>query len=355
MKLLQKGLFGDISVSNRIFHAPLTRTRADRDNVPGDLMATYYAQRASAGLLLAEATMVSNGTQTWLQQPGVHNAAQVAGWRKVTDAVHAKGGRIMLQIWHPGRATHSAISGAEVVAPTDKAIMGSEIHTPAGKQAYPAPRRLRTDEIPAIVESFRRAFENAKVAGFDGVQVHGANGYLIDEFLRDGANDRSDAYGGSIENRVRFLLEIVDAAIAVWGAGRVGLRISPVVAVNDVTDSDPVALTAYVAQQAAKRGLSHLEIRHGQHDAPQELAVAQAAREHMKQGLVLNGGFTRESGEATLASGLADAIAYGKAFLANPDLPARFERNAVLNAVDMAHLYTTESPQGYIDYPSLAV
>lgn len=314
-------------------------------------MATYHRQRASAGLFIAEATMVSAGTQAWYQQPSIQSMEHVEGWRKITDAVHESSGKIILQIWHPGRATHHEVSGAEVVSSTDRPIISSRIHTASGKQNYPTPRRLLEHEIPGIVDSFKAAIQNAKLAGFDGIQIHGAHGYLIDQFLRDGCNDRTDNYGGSIENRARLLFEVVDAAIAIFGPGRTGLRISPCVPSNDVTDSDPIALTTYVAQECARRQLSHLEIRHVKPDLENERAVAAAARNFMKQGLILNGGFNRETAEGALAEGRADAIAFGQAFLANPDLPARLAVNAALNPVDTKNLYSTESPNGYIDYP----
>ena len=354
MQLLAPFQLGSLSVPNRVFFAPLTRTRADAENVPGALMAEYYAQRAAAGLLIAEATMVASDAQAWPHQPGIHSAAQVAGWRGVTDAVHAAGGRIYLQIWHPGRATHPVLNkGAQPVSSTDRAIPDGHIHTPEGKLPYPAPRPLRTDELPGIVAQFRRAAENAKLAGFDGVQVHGAHGYLIDQFLRDGVNDRTDAYGGSLENRSRLLFEVVDAAAVVFGAGRVGVRISPLAGGNGMSDSDPVSLVAHVARESERRGLGFLELRHVRHDAPAELDLVRAARRHFTGALVRNGGFSRDSGEEAIRAGFADAIAYGVPFLANPDLPMRFLKNAPLNEPDTATFYVPQEPRGYTDYPAL--
>jgi N-ethylmaleimide reductase len=355
MKLLTPTQLGSLSIPNRVLFAPLTRVRADAQNVPGDLMAEYYRQRASAGLLIAEATMVAGDAQAWPHQPGIHSTAHVAGWRRVTDAVHAAGGRIYLQIWHPGRATHPALNaGVQPVSSSNKAIRDDTIHTPQGKLAYPAPRALRTDEIPGIVELFRRAAEHAKLAGFDGVQVHGAHGYLIDQFLRDGVNDRADGYGGSLANRARLLFEVVDAAASVFGIGRVGVRISPRVAFNDMVDSDPAALVAYVATESEKRGLGFLELRHPNYDQPEEYELARIARRHFSGALVRNGGFTREAGEAAILDGQADAIAYGVPFLANPDLPTRFLLNAPLNPPDVTTFYAPESAKGYTDYPVLA-
>ncbi len=355
MQLLSPGQLGSLSIPNRVLFAPLTRVRADAENVPGELMAGYYVQRASAGLLIAEATMVAADAQAWPHQPGIHGVAHVAGWKRVTDAVHAAGGRIYLQIWHPGRATHPALNkGAQPVSSSDKPIRDDTIHTPGGKLPYPAPRALRTDEIPDIVAAFAKAAANARLAGFDGVQIHGAHGFLIDQFLRDGVNDRADAYGGSVANRARLLFEIVDAASSVFGAGRVGLRISPLVPFNDMADSDPAALVAHVAAESAKRGLGFLELRHAHHDQPAEIELAKLARKHFPGALVRNGGFTRDAGEAALREGLADAIAYGVPFLANPDLPLRFLKNAPLNQPDEKTFYATASRAGYTDYPFLA-
>ncbi len=355
MQLLSPAQLGTLSIPNRVLFAPLTRVRADAENVPGDLMADYYAQRASAGLLIAEATMVTGDGQAWLHQPGIHSTAHVAGWKRVTDAVHAAGGRIYLQIWHPGRATHSAFNkGAQPVSSSNKPIRGDTIHTPEGKQPYPTPRALRTEEIPGIVADFAKAATNAQLAGFDGVQIHGAHGYLIDQFLRDGVNDRTDAYGGSIANRARLLFEIVDAASAVFGAGRVGARISPLVPFNDMVDSDPSALVAHVASESEKRGLGFLELRHDHYDREAEYDLVRLARKTFSGALVRNGGFTRDAGEAAIREGLADAIAYGVPFLANPDLPMRFLKNAPLNQPDTSTFYAVASRAGYTDYPFLA-
>jgi N-ethylmaleimide reductase len=355
MELLTPTQLGSLSIPNRVLFAPLTRTRADADNVPGELMAGYYAQRASAGLLIAEATMIAADAQAWPHQPAIHSSAHVAGWRRVTDAVHAAGGRIYLQIWHPGRATHPALNrGAQPISASDKAIRDDVIHTPEGKLPYPVPRRLRTEEIPAIVAQFRRATENAKLAGFDGVQVHGAHGYLLDQFLRDGVNDRVDAYGGSVGNRARLLFEVVDAASAVFGAGRVGLRISPLVPFNDMREGAPVELVAHVAAECEKRRIGFLELRHDNHERPEEVVLARTARRGFSGALVRNGGFTRESGEAAIREGLADAIAYGVPFLANPDLPERFLKDAPLNVADPKTFYVPESARGYVDYPRMA-
>ncbi|TAG33505.1 MAG: alkene reductase [Verrucomicrobia bacterium] len=355
MQLLSPGQLGTLSIPNRVLFAPLTRVRADAENVPGELMAEYYAQRASAGLLIAEATMVAADGLAWPHQPGIHSTAQVAGWRRVTDAVHAAGGRIYLQIWHPGRATHGALNaGAQPLSASAKVLRGDTIHTPEGKLAYPVPRALRADELPGIVAQFGRAAENARLAGFDGVQIHGAHGYLLDQFLRNGVNERTDAYGGSITHRARLLFEVVDAAARVFGIGRVGLRVSPLVPFNDMYDSDPSALLTHIAVESERRGLGFLELRHAHFDTEAEGKLAATARRHFSGALVRNGGFTREAGEAAIREGSADAIAYGVAFLANPDLPIRFLKNAALNPPDATTFYSVASRTGYTDYPFLA-
>ncbi len=353
MKLLTPFTAGALSLPNRVLMSPLTRVRADERHVPGDLIVEHYRQRASAGLLIAEATMVAGDARAFGWEPGIYSPAHVEGWRKVTSAVHAAGGRIALQLWHPGRATHQDLNhGVQPVSSTGRAIRNDTIHTPKGKQAYPAPRPLRTDELPGIVALFHRGAENALEAGFDGVELHGAHGYLLDQFLRDGANDRTDDYGGSIPNRARLLFEAIDAAIDVFGPDRVGVRISPLVGFNDMIESDAPALVVHVAGELQRRGAAFLELRHAKHDAPAEIELARIARRHFRAALFRNGGFNRESGEAAVQTGLADAIVYGLPFIANPDLPRRFLLNAPLNKVDEATLYSP-GPKGYTDYPFL--
>ena len=276
---------GSLQLSNRIVMAPLTRCRADAAHVPTDIMAEYYSQRASAGLIVAEATMVIEGNSAFGgREPGIYSAAQVAAWKKVTDAVHAKGGKFILQIWHGGRACHSLLNnGAQPVAPSPLRITNDETHTPQGKKPYEIPRELRDDELPGIVAGFRLATQNAKAAGFDGVEIHGANGYLLDEFLRDGSNQRSGPYGGPIANRARLLLEVVDACVAAWEPGRVGVRISPLNSYNDMKDSDPVALTSYVAAQLNLRKVAFLHIMRGDFFGLQKGDVVSAARAAFKE------------------------------------------------------------------------
>lgn len=343
---------GALRLPNRVLMAPLTRSRAGRSHIPNALMAEHYAQRASSGLLIAEATMVAEDGCAFTGEPGIYSEACVAGWRLVTDAVHAAGGRIVLQIWHPGRAAHSSLNGGvQPVSSGNVAIQGL-INTPAGKQPYEAPRALRDDELPGIVAAFGGATRRALAAGFDGVQVHGAHGYLIDQFLRDGVNHRAPPYGGSLSNRARLLLEVLDACIAEAGADRVGLRLSPLSERDDLRDSDPAALVAFVAQALQARGVAHFELRHLQHDAPAEEELARVARRYFSGALLRNGGFAdAAAAEAALRAG-ADAIVFGRPFIANPDLVERLRSGAPLAAYDASRLYGGGA-EGYTDYPSL--
>ncbi len=344
---------GAITVPNRIFMAPLTRCRAEPGHIPGPLMAEHYAQRASAGLLIAEATMAIEGNSAFWHEPGIYNAAQVAGWRAVTDAVHAAGGRIFLQIWHGGRACHPLLNdGAQPVAPSPVAITNDEVHTPEGKKPYVLPRELRDDELPAIVAGFRTAAENALQAGFDGVEVHGANGYLLDEFLRDGANQRSGPYGGALENRARLLLEVIEATCAVWGGERVGLRISPLNSFNSMADSDPVGLVTWLAGRLNDFNLAYLHVMRADFFQQQHGDVMTPARAAFRGVLIGNMAYTAAEADAAIAAGQLDAVAFGVPFLANPDLPARFQAGAALNAADPATFYSP-GPAGYTDYPTL--
>lgn len=341
---------GPLHLPNRIAMAPLTRARAGRTHLPNELMATYYAQRATAGLLIAEATMAFAEASAFTGEPGIFDEHCVAGWRVVTDAVHARGGRIVLQLWHPGRAAHSLLDhGRQPVSSSDRPIRGGTIHTPEGPRPYEVPRRLDIEELPGIVEGFADAAERAMAAGFDGVQIHGAHGYLIDQFLRDGVNDRVDAYGGSIPNRSRLLLEIVDAISARIGAGRVSVRISPLVGFNDMVDSQPLALVEHVASALAQRGIAFLELRHADQALPEERAVAEVARRHFPGVLMLNGGFDKASATEALQAGRGDAIAFGRAFISNPDLVRRLREDLPLAALDPDTLYTP-GPRGYTDY-----
>lgn len=345
---------GALLLPNRIVMAPLTRVRAGSTHIPNDIMVEYYAQRASSGLLMTECTMVDTHACAFMGEGGIYSPAHVTGWKRVTDAVHAKGGRIFMQIWHPGRAAHSLLNdGEQPVSSSAKAIRHEMTHTPDGAKPYEVPRALRTEEIPRYVEMFRSAAQNARQAGFDGVQIHGAHGYLIDNFLRDGVNARTDVYGGSVPNRARFLLEVTDAVIGVWGVGRVAVRISPLVPFNDMVESRPEALVTYVAQELNRRAIAFLEIRHENHALPEEQAILHIARKHFQAVLMSNGSYTRESGERTVTEGVADAIVYGRPYIANPDLVERFAKQTPLNDVNYDRLYGGGS-DGYSDYPALA-
>ena len=345
---------GSLTLPNRILMAPLTRCRAEQGHVPGPLMAEHYAQRASAGLIIAEATMAMEGNSAFWMEPGIYSDAQVAGWRTVTDAVHAKGGRIFLQIWHGGRACHPLLNdGQQPVAPSPIAITGDEVHTPQGKQPYVTPRELQDHEIPGIIAGFQQAATNAKAAGFDGVEVHGANGYLLDEFLRDGANHRSGPYGGPLENRARLLLEVTEAVCGVWGSDRVGLRISPLNSYNSMKDSDPAGLTAWLARKLSGTGLAYLHVMRSDFLGQQQGDVITPARENFDGVLVANMGYSAEEADTAIKAGQVDAVAFGVPFLANPDLPERFRRRAPLNDPNPATFYSP-GPAGYTDYPALA-
>ncbi len=338
---------------NRILMAPLTRCRADAEHVPTDLMAEHYAQRASAGLIIAEATMAIAGNSAFWMEPGIYSAAQVAGWKRVTDAVHAAGGRIFLQLWHGGRACHPLLnSGAQPVAPSPIAITGDEVHTPEGKKPYVLPRQLADDELPGIVAGFKQAAVNAQTAGFDGVEVHGANGYLLDAFLRDGANKRGGAYGGSVENRARLLFEVIEVVSNVWGSDRVGVRLSPLNSYNSMIDSDPIGLATWLASRLNAFDLAYLHAMRGDFFGQQSGDVMTPIRANYKGALIGNMGYTADEASKAIADGKLDAVAFGTGFLANPDLPARFKAGAPLNPVDPATFYSPGAA-GYTDYPSL--
>jgi N-ethylmaleimide reductase len=344
---------GPLPLANRIFMAPLTRCRATADHVPTPLMAEHYAQRASAGLIIAEATMAIEGNSAFWMEPGIYSAAQISGWKLVTDAVHAAGGRIFLQIWHGGRACHPLLNdGAQPVAPSALAITGDEVHTPQGKQPYVMPRPLRDDELPGIVAGFRKAAENALAAGFDGVEVHGANGYLLDEFLRDGANQRSGPYGGSLENRARLLLEVLASVSEVCGSQRVGLRISPLNSFNSMIDSDPLALATWLARRLNEADLAYLHVMRSDFFQQQSGDVLTPIRTAYRGVLIGNMGYSAEEANQAIADGQLDAVAFGTSFLANPDLPARIKAGAALNQPDPATFYTPGAV-GYTDYPPM--
>ena len=344
---------GDITISNRILMAPLTRCRADADHVPSALMVEYYTQRASAGLIITEATMAMAGHSAFWMEPGVYSEAQIQGWKVVTDAVHAAGGKIFIQIWHGGRACHPLLnSGAQPVAPSPLAILNDEVHTPEGKKPYVVPRELADEELSVIVDGFKKAAINAKSAGFDGVEVHGANGYLLDSFLRDGANQRSGLYGGSFENRARLMLEVTEAVADVFGSGRVGLRISPLNSYNSLVDSDPIGLSTGLAERLNDFNLAYLHVMRGDFFNQQTGDVMTPIREKYNGVLIGNMGYTAEEAAQAIEDGKLDAVAFGGAFLANPDLPARFKIGADLNNPNPATFYSSGAV-GYTDYPAL--
>lgn len=344
---------GALHLPNRILMAPLTRCRAEEGHIPGALMAEHYAQRASAGLIVAEATMAMEGCSAFWKEPGIYSDAQVEGWKKTTDAVHAAGGRIVLQIWHGGRACHPAFNdGRQPVAPSPLAITNDEVHTPQGKQPHVIPRPLLDSELPAIVSGFAQAAANARAAGFDGVEVHAANGYLLDEFLRDGSNQRQGPYGGSIENRARLLLETLDAVCKEWGSDRVGLRISPLNSYNSMIDSDPVALTRWLGSRLNDYELAYLHMMRADFFSQQQGDVMTPVRETYKGVLVGNMGYDAIEAAAAIDAGLLDAVAFGSGFLANPDLPQRIRLGAPLNAPNPATFYSPGAV-GYTDYPTL--
>lgn len=349
---------GNLELPNRIVMAPLTRNRAGQGNVPHQLNATYYAQRASAGLIIAEATQVTPEGQGYPYTPGIHSPEQIAGWKLVTDTVHQQGGRIYLQLWHVGRISHPDLqpNGALPVAPSAIAPNG-EASTYEGHKPFVTPRALETSEIPGIVEKYRQGAANALAAGFDGVEIHAANGYLIDQFLRDGTNQRSDKYGGSIENRARFLLEVTEAVTSVWGAKQVGVRLSPSGTFNDIRDSNPLETFGYAAQALNEFDLAYLHIFEAT-DADIKYGGTVVPTNHLRDRftgtLIVNGGYTREKGNAVLANKAADLVAFGTLFISNPDLPQRLAVNAPLNEPDQTTFYGG-GEKGYIDYPFWSV
>ena len=336
--------------------APMTRCRSVENNVPNDLMATYYGQRASAGLIISEATQISPLGIGYPCTPGIHTNEQIQGWKKITQAVHDKGGRIFLQLWHVGRISHSSYHDGKISVSASAIKPEGDLYTPEGMKPYETPKALEIGEIKTIIKEYAQGAKNAIEAGFDGVEIHGANGYLIDQFLRDGTNIREDEYGGSVENRSRFLFEIIEAVIAVVGADKTGLRLSPSGTFNDMSDSNPQEHFSYVCKHLNKFNLAYLhiidalegDIKHGANVV--ELTMI---REAFKGVLITNGGYGQERGESAVSKGQADAVAYGVLYLANPDLPQRFESGTGLNEVDDSTFYTQDA-KGYTDYPQLA-
>ncbi|MDE1949850.1 MAG: alkene reductase [Burkholderiales bacterium] len=351
---------GSIALANRIVMAPLTRNRASPGQVPNALMRQYYAQRADpargAGLIVTEATQISPQGQGYLDTPGLHSAEQVAAWRGITDAVHARGGRIVVQLWHVGRISHVSLQpgGQAPLSSTARPAL-TKTYTADGFVPCSVPRALAESELPAIVEQYRAAARHAIDAGFDGVEVHAANGYLIDQFLRDSINDRQDGYGGSIENRTRFFAEVMAAVAGEIGGARTGVRISPVTPSNDAgPDSNPQALFERALERVASLNLAFVHIVEGQTGGARDIAPFDyaALRRHFAGAWMVNNGYTRQMAIDAVASGAADLVAFGKPFIANPDFGRRVRENAPLNALDQARLYGGGA-QGYVDYPTL--
>lgn len=348
---------GPYTFPNRIVMAPLTRNRAGPGNVPRELNVEYYRQRASAGLIITEASQISPQGVGYPATPGIHSAEQVAGWKHVTEAVHASGGHIFLQLWHVGRISHPSLQpgGALPVAPSAIKPAGEAV-TYEGPQPYVEPRALELNEIPAVINNYMVAAENALDAGFDGVEIHAANGYLLDQFLRDGSNHRTDEYGGDFKNRVRLLLEVTEAVTSVWGGGRVGIRLSPLQPFNDMYDSNPEGLFSYVVQQLNNFELAYLHVTEMGKESPgaagPEFDLLKL-RQLYRGVYMTNAGYDQQRANAALAAGEADMIAFGVLFIANPDLPARFASNAELNTPDPDTFYGGEA-EGYTDYPTLS-
>ena len=349
-------------LSHRVVMAPLTRMRAGPEEVPTPLMATYYAQRATAGgLLISEATPVSPRGFGYAHTPGIFTREQIAGWRLVTESVHARGGRIFLQLWHVGRQSHQDLQpdGGLPVAPSAIAAIG-EAYTADGPKPHPLPRALELEEIAGVVAEFRQGSAYALAAGFDGVEIHAANGYLPDQFLQDGSNKRTDLYGGSIQNRARFLLEVTEAVTAVWGVGRVGVRLSPSGTYGSMSDSDPAATFGYVAEALNAYGLAYLHIVEprirGNETVDDKAApvATRALRRLFKGPIIAAGGFDKKGAEAIIAAGDADLVAFGRNFISNPDLVERLRKNQPLNAYDRSTFYGGDW-RGYTDYPPFEV
>ncbi len=347
---------GPYTLPNRIAMAPMTRNRAGEGNVPQPLNVEHYAQRATAGLIITEATQISPQGVGYPATPGIHSAEQIEGWRHVTDAVHARGGRIFLQLWHVGRISHPSLQPGGVLPVAPSAIRPEgQAFTYEGPKDFVTPRALDISEIPGIIEQYRSGARNALAAGFDGVEIHGANGYLLDQFLRDGSNQRTDAYGGPIENRARLILEVTEAVCSVWGAERVGIRLSPLQPFNDMRDSNPEATFSYVVEQLNRFGLGYLHVTELGKEAPGAAGPAfdlLKLRRIWKGVYMTNAGYDLARANAALAAGAADLVAFGVLFLANPDLPLRFARSAPLNTPDPSTFYGG-SAAGYTDYPFL--
>lgn len=355
--LFSPARFGSIELANRIVMSSLTRNRAGAGNVPTPLMAEYYRQRASAGLILTEATPICAEGHGYPRTPGIHTPEQIAGWKLVTEAVHGAGGKIALQLWHVGRISHPDLQPRGILPVAPSAIRpAGQVFTGQAMKDYVTPRALETSEIPGLVKTFAEAAHNAMDAGFDGIEIHAGNGYLLDQFLRSSTNRRTDGYGGSAEKRARLLLEVLDAVCKEIGNENVGLRLSPVTPFNDIEDEAPQATFEYVVGQLNMFKLAFLDLLQGTGGAPSEDWLPfdyDKLRALYSGNLIRNNGYDFETGQQAVTSGAADAIAYGRLLLANPDLVERFRRGAALNAPDDERFYTGEE-KGYTDYPALS-
>lgn len=343
--LFQPLTIGDVTLSNRIIMSPLTRQRAGQERIPNDMMREYYMQRATAGLILTEATSVDPMGVGYKDTPGIWNEEQVQGWTKITDGVHSKGGKIFLQLWHVGRVSDPLfLNGQQPVAPTALAPKG-HVSLVRPEKAYVTPRALETSEVKDIVKKYKQGALNAKKAGFDGVEIHAANGYLIDQFLQSTTNLRTDEYGGTVQNRARFLLEIADAAIEVWGAGRVGVHLAPAMDSHDMGDANPKETFGYVARELGKRKIAFIFTREGQREG----YLTGYLKKEFGGVVIANQGLSVEQAEHLLKDGVADAVSWGKYFISNPDLPEKIKTGVALTAFDPQTFYS-EGPKGYIDY-----
>ncbi|WP_020396268.1 alkene reductase [Thiolinea disciformis] len=349
--LLEPVKLGALTLQNRAIMAPLTRSRAV-GHLPNKLMAEYYGQRATAGLIITECTMILPNTSAFIAEPGIYAPEQIAAWKATTDAVHTKGGKIFMQIWHAGRAAHPDMNNGEQPVSASAIAIEGQTHTPKGKADYVVPRALRDEEIPAIVAAFAQAARNAREAGFDGVEVHGANGYLIDQFLRDGSNQRSGNYGGSMENRARLLFEVLEAVSAAIGSDRVGLRLSLLNSYNSMIDSQPLALAQFLAERLNQFNLAYVHVMRADFFGVQHGDVMTVFRAHYQGSLIGNMGYSATEAEQAIQDNQLDAVAFGTGFLANPDFVQRIRLNAAMNTPDPATFYT-QGAEGYTDYPSL--
>lgn len=346
---------GDLTLPNRVVMAPMTRGRAGEGQIANALMAEYYAQRADAGLIVTEGTAISPQGYGWVGSPGIYTDAQASGWRLVTDAVHRAGGRVFLQLWHTGRVSHPDFQGGKAPVGPSAVMAGGHVHTPSGKKSYVTPRAMTQEEIASTVRDYATATKLAREAAFDGVEIHAAYGYLIDQFIRDGSNHRTDAYGGTVQKRLRFLLEVTEAVARAWSPGRVGVRLSPTSDLNDMRDGNPNDTFVRATAELGRFDLAYLHIienRTRDKSAPSDSQIAPAMRAHFRGPFILNGGYDAMTGARAVRDGESDLIAYARWFLANPDLVTRFRLGASLNRPDPATFYSAGAA-GYTDYPVL--